>query len=255
VTAPLPYENLTGVNYEAAPSSPQSFLYQHRPAGGYDTLPLIWGPVYTTGLAISGKIGTFDYAAEIKNAPISSDPSVWDATNQGFDHPTVSARLGWRPNEMWSLGVSGSEGSYFTKEAEPTLPPGTGIGDFHQKLLGQDIRFAWHHWQLWAEVFEARFEVPRVGNADSLAYYLEAKYKFTPELYGALRWNQQFFNDVNNGYGGASPWDRDTWRVDAAVGYRLTAHTQLKVQYSVQHDPAGSRDFANEIAAQFTIRF
>ena len=65
---------------------------------------------------------------------------------------------------------------------------------YHREtVLGQDISFEWRHWQLWAEVFEARFEIPGVGNADSLAYYFEAKYKFTPQLFGAFRWNQQFF--------------------------------------------------------------
>jgi hypothetical protein len=46
----------------------------------------------------------------------------------------------------------------------------------------------------WAEVFETRFEVPNVGNAD-LSYYLEAKYKITPQLFVALRWNQQLYGE------------------------------------------------------------
>jgi hypothetical protein len=54
----------------------------------------------------------------------------------------------------------------------------------------------------WAEFYEARFEVPNVGDADTFAYYVEAKYKFTPQLFGAVRWNQQLFNTINNGYGG-----------------------------------------------------
>jgi hypothetical protein len=41
-----------------------------------------------------------------------------------------------------------------------------------------------HHLQLWAEFYEARFEV-RIGNADTFSYYLEAKYKITSQLFGA----------------------------------------------------------------------
>jgi hypothetical protein len=140
-------------------------------------------------------------------------------------------------------------------EARPTLPSGHGIGDYREHVLGQDIRFAWHHWQLWAEIYETRFEVPRVGNADTIACYLEAKYKFTPQLFGALRWNQQLFGTVPDGQGGRAPWGRDLWRIDTALGYRFTAHTQLKLQYSLQHEDSGPRDFGHTIAAQFTLRF
>jgi predicted porin len=84
---------------------------------------------------------------------------------------------------------------------------------------------------------------------------VEAKYEFTPELFGALRWNQQFFGDVNNDAGGSTPWDNDTWRIDAAVGYRFTAHTQLKLQYSLQHEDGDEQNFSNLLAVQFTVRF
>ena len=48
------------------------------------------------------------------------------------------------------------------------------------------------------------FQVPRVGDADTFAYYLEGKYKFTPQLFGALRWNQQLFATVPDGLGGSA---------------------------------------------------
>jgi predicted porin len=107
---------------------------------------------------------------------------------------------------------------------------------------------------VWAEFYQSRFEVPRVGDADTFAYYVEAKYKFTPELFGALRWNQQFFADVPDGLGGDKKWSRDVWRADAAVGYRFTPHTQLKLQYSLEHE-TGPRGTAHAFGAQFTVRF
>jgi hypothetical protein len=172
-----------------------------------------------------------------------------------FDNPTFSGRVGFRPNEMWTFGFSASDGAYFRPEAMHTLPFGRDIGDYHERVLGQDIGFAWHHWQLWAEFFEARFEIPGFSDADTFAYYIEAKYKFTPQFFGAVRWNQQFFGDVTNSYGGTAPWGRDLWRADIAAGYRFTAHTQLKLQYSFQRDNYGLRDLTHMIAAQFTVRF
>ncbi len=191
----------------------------------------------------------------MKNASLSSRPESWNVTENGFEHPTFSARVGFRPNEAWNFGLSASEGPYFRREAEPMLPPGRGIGDYREFVLGQDVSFAWHHLQLWAEFYEARFEVPRVGDADTVAYYFEAKYKITPQLFGALRWNQQFFNSINDGIGGDLRWGQDLGRIDVAAGYRFTSHTQLKLQYSFQHETTRPGNDNHLIAAQVTLRF
>lgn len=254
VTAPLPYENRTIIYDSWAPSSARNFLYRHY-YQSYDALPIIWGPDYGSGVSAFGRLGKFEYAVELKNTALSSAPYSWDATAVNFDHPSVNARFGYRPNEAWNFGFSASDGVYLLPEAEHTLPRGTGLGDYRERLLGQDISFAWHHWQLWAEVYEVRFDVPHVGNADTLAYYVEAKYKFAPQLFGALRWNQQFFGNISDGYGGSTPWGQDTWRLDAALGYRFTAHTQFKLQYSLQHEVIAERNLANILAMQFTVRF
>jgi hypothetical protein len=252
INAPLPYENITAVEDKSAPFG---YLSVGIPADKYEYNPVIWGPSYATGVSVAGRLGKFDYAAEVKNASLSSRPESWPITQSDFDNPTFSGRLGFRPNEMWTFGFSASDGAYFRPEAMHTLPFGTEIGDYHERVLGQDIGFAWHHWQLWAEFFEARFEIPGFSDADTFAYYLEAKYKFTPQFFAAIRWNQQFFDDVTDSYGATAPWGRDLWRAELAAAYRFTAHTQLKVQYSVQRDNYGLRDLTHMFAAQFTVRF
>jgi hypothetical protein len=55
--------------------------------------------------------------------------------------------------------------------------------------------------------------------------------------------------------GGRAPWGHDLWRIDTALGYRFTAHTQLKLQYSLQHEASVPRGVSNLFAAQFTLRF
>ncbi len=254
INAPLPYENLTAVSDVEAPSNVRDFL------SGFtldedENLPIIWGPSYATGASVAGKIGEFNYALEVKNSALASRPQSWNITEIGFDHPTVSGRIGLRPNEAWNFGISASDGPYLRPEAEPTLPLGQGIGDYHELLLGQDISYAAHHLQLWAEFYEVRFQVPRVGDVDTLAYYLEAKYKFTPQFFGAMRWNQQLYSTVPDGAGGSTRWGHDLWRIDTSVGYRFTAHTQLKLQYSFQDTTSDSRDLRHTVAAQFTLRF
>jgi predicted porin len=101
----------------------------------------------------------------------------------------------------------------------------------------------------------SRFEVPNVGNADTVAYYVETKYKFTPELFGAVRWNQQLYDDVPNGAGGKEPWDHDMWRIDSAVGYRFTRHIQAKLQYSYSHQTGHIQQGEQMAAVQLTVKF
>jgi hypothetical protein len=254
INAPLVYDNVTPISDKIAPASPLDFVrrFDHEK---YQFNPVIWGPSYASGISVSGRLGRFDYAAEMKNASLSSRPESWNVTETGFDHPTFSGRLGFRPNQIWNFGLSASDGPYFRPEAEQTLPPGRSIGDYREFVLGQDASFAWHHLQLWAEFYEARFDVPRVGDADTFAYYFEAKYKFTPQLFGALRWNQQLFSNISDGAGGQVRWSQDLWRIDAAAGYRFTSHIQLKLQYSFQQETTGSRDDNHLIAAQLTMRF
>jgi hypothetical protein len=252
VSAPLPYEHATGISDFEAPASVHE-LRHFPPSEKYDRLPLIWGPGYSTGLSVSGRVEKLEYAFEIKNTPPSSRPESWSATEIGFSHPTFSGRVGYRPNQAWNFGLSGSGGGYFRPEAQPELP--RSRSHYWQYLIGQDVSYAWHHLQIWAEVYEARFEVPRIGNADSLGYFVEAKYKLTPQLYAALRWNQELFSTMRGqaGENGREAWGEDIWRLDAALGYRFTAHTQLKAQYSVQREEAAS--VAHIFAAQFTLKF
>jgi hypothetical protein len=213
---------------------------------------VVWGPDYSTGLSISGQLGKFDYAVEMKNSAPGARPETWDLSDAGFGQPAFSGRLGFRPNVSWNIGLSASNGSYLRREAIPDLPPGRSVGDYRESLLGQDISFAWHHWQFWAEVYEARYEVPNTGNADELAYYLEAKYKFTPQLSGALRWGQELFANIRETSVSAG---EDRWRLEAAAIYRFNEHLQAKLQYSLQHGEAGADGLNHLIAGQVTLRF
>jgi len=255
INAPLVYENVTPIRDKSAPVSVFDFIYGPSYYEKYAFNPVIWGPSYASGFSVSGRLGRFDYAAEMKNASLSSRPESWHVTEVGFENPTFSGRAGFRPNEAWNFGLSASEGPYFRPEAESTLPPGRDIGDYREFVLGQDASFAWRHLQLWAEFYEARFEVPRVGDADTFAYYVEAKYKFTPQLFGAIRWNQQLFATISDGKGNNVRWSQDLARIDIAATYRFTTHTQLKLQYSFQHETTGPGDDNHMLAAQFTTRF
>jgi hypothetical protein len=250
----LPYEHVTNLSDIEAPESPHEFTEAFGADATYEYNPIIWSAAYSSGVSVSGKLGKLEYAAEVKNAPLTSRPESWDIDDVGFDHPTFSMRVGYRPSLAWNLGFSASRGPYFRPEVEPMLPRGKGIGDYEQFVLGQDISYASGHFQIWAEIYEARFQIPNVGDADTLAYYIEAKYKFSPEFFAAVRWNQQLFADIPDGFGGHMPWGYNVWRLDTSLGYRFSPHTQLKLQYSTENED-GPRGMSHAFGAQFTVRF
>ncbi len=264
INAPLPYEYLTGVwDSKAIDTSGLLLLWSHvrpglRPAVEKVEktlrIPIVWGPSYTTGASIAGEAGVFNYAAEVKLGSLSSRPESWQHAREQRHHPTTSWRFGYRPSATWNFGVSASSGAYLREFADESLPRGTTRGDYQQRVLAADAAFAWRHWQLWSEVYWSRFEIPLVGDADTTAYYVEGKYKITPRLSAALRWGQQFFGTIPHRFGSVR-WGYEVWQVEAAPAFRFTAHTQLKLQYTLKHGDSGNRSTTRALAAQFTLRF
>ena len=265
ITAPLPYENETGIWGNVAARSAGQLLFWAGLAPGpsrggqfpdkYNNVPVIWGPSYASGASAFGDVGKLLYAVEVKNAALASQPEAWTPGGSGWRNPAYSGRVALVPNEMWTVGLSASSGTYLQPEAAASLPPGRSLGRYTEGLVGQDVSFAWHHFQAWAEAFEARFAIPGVGNANTQAYYIEGKYKFTPQLFGSLRWNQQAFSGIALPSGGSARWGRNVWRIDAAPAYRVTPHLQLKLQYSLEHQDADAGAYSRLLAVQVTSRF
>ncbi|HEY5228819.1 MAG TPA: hypothetical protein VIJ19_09765 [Opitutaceae bacterium] len=265
ITAPLPYENLTGVwDSEPARTLPQLKFWAGllpKPVAGnaffeqYENIPVIWGPSYASGAAVMGTVGTVDYAFEVKNTSLSSRPESWSPGANQWQNPTFSGRVGYTPDMMWNFGFSASAGPYLEPDPGSVLAPGAALNSYLELVLGQDVTYAWHHVQVWAEAYEARFEIPGVGNADTVAYYIEAKYKFTPQFFGAIRWNQQYFAPVSVPPGADGFWSRNVSRIDIGPCYRLTPHAQVKVQYSLERQGADVQLWSSLAAVQFTLKF
>lgn len=265
ITAPLPYDNLTAMWDVAPPPSTEVLLaWAHvRPAGAAEAvladkrqrLPVIWGPAYGQGMALAGQWGRFDYTAELKSVGLSSRPERWDERFGDTERPTASVRLGWQPNPMWILGLSASRGEYLDRTTHPRIPVGFTRHDYRETLVAHDLSFAWRHFQLWAEVMAARFETPRLGSFDTLAWYTEAKYRFTPRFSAAMRWGQQHFDRVATTTGDRVQWGRQTWRFEVAPAWRFTAQMQFKLQFGLHHEAPAQEDVVQSIAGQFNVRF
>ncbi len=265
ITAPLPYENLTGIWDTFAPRSRRQLLeWAHVtsvPPVGNEAgekvwrTPIIWGPGYTSGFAAFWKTGKIEAALELKNASLSSHPGTWDLDRNRWARPTFSGRVGYRPNEMWNLGLSASRGAYLRPSAAPTLAAGHELDDYRQTVVAHDAAFAWRHWQVWAEVYAARFEIPTIADARVYAGYVEAKYKLTARFFGALRVNRQSFAGILDDRGGRTPWGRNVTRHDLSAVFRFSPQAHFKVQYSLQRETTLQRAVRHTLASQFTLRF
>lgn len=264
INAPLPYEYLTGIwDTKAIDTSGLLLLWSHVRPGQRQAVtdvektlrvPIVWGPAYSSGVSVAGEVGLFNYAAEVKLGSLSSRPEAWQHAWEQRHHPTAAVRFGYRPSPTWNFGVSASSGAYLREFAEETLPAGTSRGDYRQTVFAADAMFAWRHWQLWSEVYVSRFEIPLVGDADTTAYYVEGKYRISPRVSAALRWGQQFFGTIQHRRN-PTRWGFEVWQIDAAPAFRLTAHTQLKLQYTLKHGDSDARSTTRAISGQFTLRF
>ncbi len=265
ISAPLPYENPTGIWDNEPPATSTILLQWSHVLPGLPApvtrvekrlrVPVLWGPGYTLGAAVLGAWRDVRYALEIKQAGLSSRPETWrEANSEAWAHPAVSGRLAYVPNPAWNFGLSAAAGSYLRPEAAATLPAGRSRGDYRQLVLAQDVAFAWRHLQIWAEIFAARFEIPGIGNADTMAWYLEASQRFSPQFQAALRWSQQVFGTIPEA-GRAVAWGHEVWRLEVAPAYRFTPQVQLKLQASLQRGDTGNRRFGHGAAGQLTVRF
>jgi hypothetical protein len=255
ITAPLPYENVTTVGDDAAPPSRAAFVARRDlPDRKGLWVPVVWGPSYTSGLSAFGRLARLSYAVELKNAALSSRPPVWDDYERRFDDPTVSARLGYEPATAWSLGLSASYGAYLRPRAADTLPAG-GIEDYPQTTVATDLAYSGRRWRAWSEVFFSRFDVPNVSKLDTLAYYVEAQLEVAGPWFLGARWNQQVFEESADGAGGEASWDRDVWRIDAAVGRRFGRHWQTKLEYDFTDRDGPTEQGEQLVALQVTAKF
>jgi hypothetical protein len=269
VTAPAAYEVLTAMwDNEAPESANELFHWAYiRPPSPVEeelfyrtlSLPILWGGSYTTGAALAGRAGTFTYAAEVKNQSLSSRPESWDLDRYGWENPTWSGRLAWEPSPAWTWGLSASTGTYLYArrlEQEGHGPAaGYSLHDYRQLLLGQDLTYTGRRWQVWAEIFVSRFEIPGVADADVYSWYLETKYKISPQFFVGARWNEQLYARIDDPLGGRTRWGRNLRRIDLAPGYRFSEWLQLKLQLSLQHEETDPRPWSLLAVTQLTARF
>ena len=128
--------------------------------------------------------------------------------------------------------------------------PASSIDDYDQTTFGVDASYEHRRLQLWAELVHAKFDTPVVGEVEGVSGFVEARYKATAQIWLGARWNQSWFDDAP---GADVSWNRDMRRLDLALGYRHTAHLEVKAQYSLSNQAGREIDGEHLFAAQFVL--
>lgn len=233
VTWPLPYDAITVNNH---PTDTAATILGRRDARHTkDWRPVLWREMYAYGAMAFGSGDDWEYAAALMTSAPGSWPLEWSRAAWDFQDPVYYGRAAFKPDISTKIGVSYSRGPYekgITGFDEAKAP---------QQIVGFDVEWSEGDLDLHAEVFLNSFRVPAAGNLVSWSWYVEAKYQFTPGLFGAARVGQMIFDEITGPDGASRPWDRDVTRYEIGAGYAFTRNTFMKT--SIQfNETSGGRE-------------
>jgi hypothetical protein len=232
IRPPIMYDHRTIVATAAVPAATAGFLnWKNEPPRRPVGAPIIWNVPYPWGAMLGAGAGRFDArVAWISIAP-SSGPDTWGLDTDRFERGTftAAATLVLTPE----LRVAGyfARGPFIESAPAGTLPAGSSVDEFDQRLIGGEAVFARGPVAARAELFVNRWDVPNVNGAvDDLSYSIESKVKLTAGLFAAARFGEIRFNDVDAGTA-SGPWDYDIRRFQLGAGYRLLRNTEIRAEY------------------------
>ncbi len=255
ISYPAMYEQITTVSDQRIPTSADDFVSRRDlvdfPYKLYG-LPSYWTQLYIRGVVAFGSKGPFDYAMNFMNRAPSSRGNTWE--DNDWSHPSYIGSFGYSPSEAWRVGLTTSYGPYLQDSVRSLLEADRGVGDYKQRNLGLDFKWKSGHWQLWAELLHTQFDIPNVkDDAAFFSYYIEAQYNFKPGWWLSARWNHQIYEKIETSLG-SEDWDNDHIRIDVGIGHRPTRHSQIKLQYSYQHQDADFQNAENFVALEVSFK-
>ncbi len=214
-----------------------------------------------------------EYAFALTNNPVSNPRTV--SGNNGL---SASMRLHWVADHATSFGVSYSQGGYLNSlsnvdpnNATRPLPANTilatnrfNISAYQHRLLGAHWNWERDRYQVYTEFMDSSFDVPNNPQAQSLnsqSFYVESKYHFTKNFFGAFRFDtlsfdSTFYAPLTAGVSTPQKWDNDVNRVEVGMGTFVNDSTLAKVTYQTSDFdlPGNARDF-NLLAGSVTVVF
>lgn len=269
--APLAYSHLVNLDLDAGWVTPD---FNILTTTDVRAISLAGKQQVGTGIKFFAPVrGTkLNYAFSLTNNPSSNPRQI--NTNGGL---TASMKMHWIADHTTNFGFSFSSGSYLNSLGKldpnnallrnPNLgAPLTASQLEASSYLQTKFGFHWNwerqRYQVHTEYIASSFEVPNNpsdNTLDSASFYIEGKYNFTKNLFGAARYDMLTFE--NNVYaplnvGVAQKWDDNVTRVELGMGNFINESTLAKITYqTTDYDlPDNQKDF-DLIAGQVSVIF
>ena len=238
---PLAYQYLVSLRPDALPATVDDLL-RMRGRGWQPSFPIgsqalrpgisvVSAATWDTGVQVIAKMRAVTLAGAVTEGP-PSRPSVRDRTpGLGF-----SGRASFALPVGLVIGASGGTGTWIDRQVldEASLDPEAAS----QHLVGVDAEAGRGHWLIRTEWFYSAFTLPLATamplHLGAHTGYVEGRYRFSPRWQFGARVERLRFADVQAGARGSLPWDAGVDRVEAAVAYRATTTTEIKVAW--QHN-------------------
>ncbi len=236
---PLAYQYLTAVRPDALPASSDDVLRMRargwRPSYPIGSLaiapgmPLITAFRWDTGVQVRVGPESLNVSAAVTNGT-TSDPRTRD--NNGGKQ--VAGRVQWQPNAGLSIGGSAATGAYVADAALASVTTISGGARSSQHALGADVEYSRDYWMLRGELIWNRWQVPTLSRAlDAASGFIEGRYKISPGVFVATRFDRLGFSDLVSSFGAGS-WDAPVTRLETGVGYYVRRNLLAKGTY--QHN-------------------
>lgn len=234
---PLAYQYLTSLRYDALPATPDD-LIRMRGRGWLSSfpigettpeagLPIINAFRWDTGVQAHARVGWVEATGSVTTGS-PANPLVRDDN----DGRHVAGRVSAQPVQGLMLGASFAHAPYV--DTHTAALTGAPASRFTERLFGADIEYSRQHYIVRAEAVQAVFRMVTVTpGLRALSTMVEGRYKLTPRVHVAARFDHLGFSTVSG------PLRRGTWeapvtRWELGGGYALQRNVQLRA--SVQHN-------------------
>ncbi|HET7217807.1 MAG TPA: hypothetical protein VFJ02_07150 [Vicinamibacterales bacterium] len=239
---PLAYQYITSLRPDAIPATVADLLVMRGrgwqasyPVGSQEPgpgVPLISAFRWDTGVQAHWEGRRVEATGGITAGTLAA-PRARDDN----DGKQLSGRVAVRPVIGLIVGASAARGEFLSKDVIALLPDQSG--PHAQTAFGADGEYSRDHWLVRGELIWSRWNMPlttpqTTEDLDALSGWIEGRYRITPRIVAAARFDRLSFSSVQAGTGIVRTWDAGVRRFEADAGYYLQRNLMLR--FAVQHN-------------------
>lgn len=234
---PLPYDHVTSLHdFDAIRDNGVLVGMRDLPDAPANWIPVIWGPVFATGLMATAMCEATEIRVAVTNSAPSERPEEWTWSSGDARRLVPAVRVSRRLAAGLKVAANWSAGPYLRPTAEDTLAPGRDLEEYVQTLVGLDAEYGIGVFEFFAEVWRSAWDVPNVtGRPASTTWYLQGQYSLRPGLKVGLRYGEIAASEVLGPSGSKTPWDRTHRRLEVAAAWKIHVNLQARLQYELNH--------------------